>query len=126
MISACAETDSRPDRASAARQIHLGVKAAVLDLFECGCDVFGMLLVALEDLQAGLQQALELGIAGRRNEQALERAIDGLVIGDLVGDIGLVELRAFELSQFGKFGGRLLGQAAAGVCLLYTSPSPRD
>ena len=33
-----------------------------------------MLLVALEDLEPCLQQALQLGIAGRRNQQGLERA----------------------------------------------------
>src|SRR5674476_1318649 len=71
--------------------------------------------MALENLQAGLQQALELGIARRRNQQGLERAVDGLVVGDLVGDIGLVESRAAELGQFGVFGGGLLGQRAAGI-----------
>src|SRR4249919_3648257 len=55
-----------------------------------GGDVFGVLLVALKDLQAGLQQALQLGVVGRGNELRLQRAVDRLVVGDLVGDIGLV------------------------------------
>jgi hypothetical protein len=42
--------------------------------------VFGVLLVALKDFKAGLQQALEFGIAGRRNERRLERAIHRFVI----------------------------------------------
>src|SRR4051812_8870363 len=53
-------------------------------------DVLGMLLMALEDLQAGLQQALQFGIAGGGNQQGFERAVDRLVIGDFIGDIGLV------------------------------------
>ena len=68
-------------------------------LLQLGGDVLGMLLVALEDLQAGLQQALQFGIAGRRNEQGLERAVDRLVIGDLVVDIGLVERGALQLGD---------------------------
>ena len=40
---------------------------------------------------------------------------DGLVIGDLVVDIGLVEGRAVELGEFGALGGGLLGQRLAGV-----------
>ena len=31
--------------------------------------MFGMLLMALEDLQAGLQQALQFGIAGGRDQR---------------------------------------------------------
>src|SRR3954452_15344633 len=70
-------------------------------LFQLGGDVLGVLLMTLEDLQAGLQQALELGIAGGRNELSFQRAVDRLVIGDLVGDIGLVEGRAAQLVEFG-------------------------
>ena len=67
-------------------------------LLQFGRDVFGMLLVALENLQPRLQQALQLGIAGRRNEQGFERAVDRLVIGDLVVDVGLVERGALQLA----------------------------
>ena len=62
-----------------------------------------MLLVALEDLQAGLQQALQFTVLSGRNQQGFKRAVDGLVVGDLVGGIGLVELRAFQLGEFGEF-----------------------
>src|SRR5262249_49498826 len=62
-------------------------------LLQIGEHVLGVLLVALEDLQSGRQQVLELGIAGRRDERALERAVHGLVVGDLVLDVGLVEGR---------------------------------
>ena len=47
--------------------------------------MLGVLLVALEDLQPGLQQALQLGVVGGRNQQGFQRTIDRLVIGDLVG-----------------------------------------
>jgi len=77
--------------------------------------MFGMLLVALKYLQAGLQQALEFTVAGGRNQCGLERAIDGLVISDFIGNIGLVEGRAIELGQLVTLGRRLLGQRAAGV-----------
>jgi hypothetical protein len=72
-------------------------------------DLFGVLLMPLEDLEAGLQQALEFRIAGGRNEHRLKRAIHGLVIRDLIGNISLVELRAIELRQFSTFLRRLLG-----------------
>jgi hypothetical protein len=80
--------------------------------------VLGVLLVALEDFQAGLQQALELGIVCRRDQRAFERAVDGLVVGDLVIDIRLVERRSLELGEFGALGVGLLGQRAAGVIVL--------
>jgi len=54
--------------------------------------VLGVLFVALEDLEAGLQQAFQFRVGGGRNELGLQCAIDRLVIGDFVGDIGLVEL----------------------------------
>ena len=79
-------------------------------LLQLGRDVFGMLLVALEDLQPRLQQALQLGIAGRRNEQGFERAVDRLVIGDLVVDVGLVERGALQFRQLLELGGGVLGQ----------------
>jgi hypothetical protein len=44
-------------------------------LLQLGGDLFGVLLVALKNLQAGLQQALQLGIAGRRNQLRLQRAL---------------------------------------------------
>ena len=40
----------------------------------------------LEYLETGLQQTLEFGIAGGRNERRLERAIHSLVIRDLIGN----------------------------------------
>src|SRR5262249_375788 len=70
-------------------------------LLEIGEHVLGVLPVALEDLQPGRQQVLELGIAGRRDERALERAVHRLVVGDLVLDVGLVEGGAAELLQLG-------------------------
>jgi hypothetical protein len=60
-----------------------------------------MLLVALKNLQAGLQKALQLRVTGRRNQLRLKRAVDSLVIGGLVGDISLVERRAMRGRTFG-------------------------
>src|SRR5262249_17530314 len=71
-------------------------------------DVLGVLLVALEDLQAGAEQVLELGIRRRRDERALERAVHRLVVGDLVRRVGLVERRTAELLQLGLLVLRLL------------------
>ena len=56
--------------------------------------MLGMLLMALENLQAGLEQALELGVARGRDQLLLQRAIHRLVVGDFVGDIGFVERSA--------------------------------
>src|SRR5215213_9562307 len=84
-------------------------------LLQLGGDVFGVLLVALEDFQAGLQQALQLGIAGRRDQLGLQRAVDGLVVGDLVGDVGLVVFGALQLAEFGELVGGLFRQRLAGV-----------
>jgi len=71
--------------------------------------MFGVLLVALEDFQAGLQQALQFGIACRRNQLLLQRTVDRLVIGNLVGDIGLVVRGAGELAEFGELVGGGIG-----------------
>src|SRR5262245_11501864 len=77
-----------------------------------------MLLVALEEFQAGLQQAFELGIVRRGDKRAFERTVDGLMVGNLVVDICLVECRAFELRELGALGCSLLGQRAAGLVIL--------
>jgi hypothetical protein len=55
-----------------------------LGLLELGRNIFSVLQVSLKDLKASLQQALEFGIARRRNECAREGVIDGLVVSDLV------------------------------------------
>ena len=54
----------------------------------------------------------------RRDEHCLERAVDRLVIGDLVVDIGLVERGAVELAELGALRRRPLGQRLAGVVVL--------
>ena len=61
MVAACAETDAPDISAVAIGRIHLGVMGG--SLLEASRDVFGMLFVALENLQAGLQQALQFRIA---------------------------------------------------------------
>ena len=67
--------------------------------------------MALENLQAGLQQALQFRIAGGWNEQRLQRAVDGLVVGDFIGDIGLVVGSTTQLAEFGELVGGVLRQA---------------
>jgi len=84
--------------------------------------MLGMLLMALKYLQAGLQQALQLLIAGGGDELGLKCAVHGLVVGDLVGDIGLVERRTLQLAELGELLAGLLGQRLAGV-VVFRSPS---
>jgi choline dehydrogenase-like flavoprotein len=48
-----------------------------------------MLLMALEDLQAGLQQVLQFCVIGRWNQLGLKCTVDGLMVGDLIGNVGL-------------------------------------
>ncbi len=61
--------------------------------------MLGVLFMALENLQAGLQEILEFGILSRRDQHGLKCAIDLLVIGDLIFDIGLVEFSPFQFCQ---------------------------
>src|SRR5438128_7544042 len=115
IVAACAGT-AMIDSASASticRPDNMGVL-----LFQVSRDMLGVLLMALKDLQAGLQQALQLGIARRRDQLGLQRAVDGLVVGDLVGDIGLVVAGALQLAELGELVGRLLRQRLAGVVIL--------
>src|SRR5436189_3817073 len=112
MVAACAGTATAPsaNASNNCRPDNMG-----LSLFQARRNLFGVLLVALEDFQSCLQQALQLGVAGRRNQQGFQRAVDCLVIGYFVGDIGLVVIRALELVDFGELVGGLLGQRLAGV-----------
>ena len=56
MVAACAETGIPNVSAATIGKIQLGIMRG--PLFQRRGDVFGMLLMALENLQAGLQQAL--------------------------------------------------------------------
>jgi len=67
--------------------------------------MLGMLLVTL-DLETGSQKVLQLGIAGVGDQDGLERAIDRLVVGNLVVGVGLVERCAAQLLQLGFLGDR--------------------
>src|SRR6266436_5888132 len=116
MVAASAGTDAPSVSAATIERVHLGVMSG--SLLQAGGDVFGVLLVALKDLQAGLQQALQLRVGRIRNERRLQRAVDGLVVGDLVGDTGLVELRALELAEFSELAGSVLRQGLAGIVVL--------
>src|SRR6266404_2317336 len=113
MVAACAETDATNVSAAAIGSINLGVMEG--SLLQAGGDVFGMLLVALENLETSLQQALQLRLVRGWNKRCLQRAIDCLVIGDFVGDIGLVEFRALEPAELSEFVSAILRQGLAGV-----------
>src|SRR5688500_11546377 len=76
--------------------------------------MLGVLLMALEDFQAGLQQRLKLPIIGRRNERLLERPIDGLVVASLVGRVRFIECGAGELFQLSSLVGLRPGDRLAG------------
>jgi hypothetical protein len=54
--------------------------------------MLGVLFVALEDLDARLQEVLELSVLSGRNEGLLQCANDRLMESDLVVDIRFVEL----------------------------------
>jgi hypothetical protein len=56
--------------------------------------MFGVLLVALEDLQAGRQQVLELAVASGWDKRGLESLVHLPVESDLVLGIGLIERRS--------------------------------
>src|SRR5260370_2600458 len=58
MVAGCAETDIASVSAATLGRIHLGIIRN--SLLQRRGDVFGMLLMALENLEAGLQQALPL------------------------------------------------------------------
>src|SRR5207248_11544012 len=77
--------------------------------------MFGMSLMALKDLEPGFQEALELWIGRRRNERRLQCAIDLFVIGNLIRDIGFVELLALELAELSALCGCLFGQCTARI-----------
>src|SRR5262245_16377281 len=94
IVAACAGTATA---ASASASTICRPDSMASSLLQLRCDLLGVLLMALEDFQPGLQQALQLGIAGRRNQLRLQRAVDGLVVGDLIGDIGLVVVGALQL-----------------------------
>src|SRR6476619_6411111 len=108
-VAACAGTAIAPSIMAVTIRIARPGSMA-FSLLQAGSDVFGVLLVALKDFQAGLQQALQFGIAGRGDQLRLQRAIDGLVVGDLVGDIGLVVVGALQLVELGELVGGLLRQ----------------
>src|SRR6187399_1454293 len=81
MVAACAGTATAPsaNASNNCRPDNMG-----LSLLQARRNLFGVLLVALEDFQSCLQQALQLGVAGRRNQQGFQRAVDCLVIGHFV------------------------------------------
>lgn len=49
--------------------------------------VFGVMLVLSKELQASLQQNLQLGVLGARDEGPFQSPVYRLVVGDFIGDI---------------------------------------
>src|SRR6476661_4091903 len=113
MVAASAEADIATVSAATIATIRPGAMRG--SLLQLGGDLFGVLLVALENLQAGLQQALQFRVVRGRNKLRLKRAIDRLVIGDFVVGIGFVERGALELAELGELVGGILRQGLAGV-----------
>jgi hypothetical protein len=65
-------------------------------LFELSGNMLGVNFMPLKDRQAGLEQVLQVRVLGGRDQQCLQRAIDLLVIRDLVVDIGFIEGGALQ------------------------------
>src|SRR5437764_10606027 len=104
MVAACAETDvARPSTATI-ESIRPGIMRG--SSLQARRYLLGMLLVTLKDLQASLQQVLQFGVVRVGDKRRLQRAVDVLVIGNLVFGVGFVEGRAI---QFGELGALLAG-----------------
>src|SRR5260370_1532049 len=87
MVAGCAETDIASVSAATLGRIHLGIIRN--SLLQRRGDVFGMLLMALENLEAGLQPALQLRVVGVGNKRCLHRAFHRLVLAAFVPALAL-------------------------------------
>src|SRR6185437_12961008 len=74
-----------------------------------------MFLMALENLEAGLEQTLQLWVLRRWNQRAFERAVHRVVIVDFVLGVLFVEGGAFHAFELRPLGVGVLLQALAGV-----------
>src|SRR5262245_27129232 len=70
-------------------------------LLEAGLDLLGMLEMRHEGRARLFQQGLELGVLGAGDEGLVDRVEHGLVVGDLVVDVRLVELGALQPLELG-------------------------
>src|SRR5262245_7437687 len=76
-------------------------RASASSLLERRLDLLGMLEMR-DECRAHLdQQGLELGVLGAGDERLVDRVEHRLVVGDLVVDVGLVELAALQALQLG-------------------------
>ena len=71
----------------------------------------------VEDWPRTFQQLLQLGVLSIRNQCIIHRDYDGIVIGDFVVDVSLVEFRAAQATEFLEVFITVRFQAAAGVAL---------
>src|SRR6185312_5513122 len=90
----------------------------VIALFQLVDEHLRVLLMALENLEAGREQILELRIFRVGDQRVLERAVDRLVKGEFVRRVGLIESGAGQLRELLPLGRRLLHQRLAGVVVL--------
>ncbi len=86
------------------------------------CFVFASVLESGDDLDLDQTAGRKSGNleSAARGERSLELGSVDLVHGSEVGDVGQVDR---SLDDIGKGGA---GSGQQGLCLLYTSPSPRD
>src|SRR4051812_2884785 len=106
-----------PASAVAIRIPSMAVRSAGL-LAERRLDVLGVLEMGDERRTRFLEQRLQLGVLRIRDQRLVERVDHGLVVGDLVVDVGAVELGALQLLQVGEVLVAALLQALAGVAFL--------
>src|SRR5690606_811768 len=87
---------SEQERSSKGAVAHGGL---VLLAAELARDHLGMVQMSLDSRPHLLDQSLELRVLRARNEGLVDRVEDRLVVGHLVIDISLVELRTLQLLQ---------------------------
>lgn len=80
-------------------------------------------LMLPEQCKPGFEERLEFRIVRTGDEGAAKRAVDGVVIGDLVRDIGVAERRAFEGAEPAHLLIRLYAERSAGLFGLGIIPS---
>src|SRR5438045_2778644 len=86
-VSGAAAAQS-PAAAATARPLRQLRRILAAPLLQFGDEMAGVLLVLLEELQAGLQQRLQFGILGVGDQRRFQCAVDRLVVGDLVLGVG--------------------------------------
>src|SRR3954468_8946566 len=76
-----------------------GGKVASACSFERLGDLLRVSLMLAEQAEARFEQRFQLRILGRRDQGRFKRAVDGLVIGDLVVDVGAVVFGTAQMAE---------------------------